>query len=108
LRLSQQNVLVCTPIETYKYFILFVERVCLFAGPRDCIGQALAKLELQVVLATLLARFRFLPGPKLQQELRVAAATGKPPVAALHAMAGVHITMQPEDGEMMLLVQPRC
>ncbi|KAF6250905.1 cytochrome P450 [Scenedesmus sp. NREL 46B-D3] len=77
-------------------------------GPRDCIGQALAKLELQVVLCTLLARFRFLPGPKLQQELELAAATGRPPVAALHALAGVHVTMQPEDGEMLLLVQPRC
>jgi hypothetical protein len=59
------------------------------------------------VLATLLARFKFLPGPKLQQELDTAAATGQPPVAALHALAGVHITMQPEDGQMLLLVQPR-
>jgi hypothetical protein len=29
------------------------------------IGQNLAKLELQVVLATLLSRFRFSPGPEL-------------------------------------------
>lgn len=76
-------------------------------GPRDCIGQSLAKLELQVVLATLLARFRFLPGPKLEQELRVAAATGQPPVVALHALAGVHVTLQPEDGQMLLRIEPR-
>jgi cytochrome P450 len=78
------------------------------AGPRDCIGQNLAKLELQVVLATLLGRFRFGPGPELAQELAVAAATGQPPVAALHALAGVHITLQPLSGRMEFSVTPRA
>jgi cytochrome P450 len=33
------------------------------AGPRDCVGQALAMLELQAVLATLAGRFAWaLPG----------------------------------------------
>ncbi|WIA20759.1 hypothetical protein OEZ85_005126 [Tetradesmus obliquus] len=76
-------------------------------GPRDCIGQALAKLELMAVLATLLGRFEFAPGPKLAQELAAAAATGQPPAAALHGLAGVHVTMQPEDGTMLLRVAPR-
>uniref|UniRef100_A0A7S3QL72 Cytochrome P450 n=2 Tax=Dunaliella tertiolecta TaxID=3047 RepID=A0A7S3QL72_DUNTE len=34
-------------------------------GPRDCVGQALAMLELRVVLATLIGRFRF----RLAQEM---------------------------------------
>jgi Cytochrome P450 len=78
------------------------------AGPRDCIGQALAKLELQVVVSTLVSRMSFTPGPRLEEELRCAAATGQPPITALHALAGVHVTLQPEDGEMLLRVLPRC
>eukprot|EP00878_Enallax_costatus_P038498 GHUV01043771.1.p1 GENE.GHUV01043771.1~~GHUV01043771.1.p1 ORF type:complete len:120 (-),score=41.74 GHUV01043771.1:501-821(-) len=77
------------------------------AGPRDCIGQALAKLELQVVLITLLSRFRVLPGPKLQHELDVAAATGKPVLSAIHALASAFVTLQPADGTMMLRFEPR-
>jgi cytochrome P450 len=84
------------------------EPLTFMAGPRDCIGQNLAKLELQVVLATLLGRFRFGPGPELAQELAVAAATGQPPVAALHALAGVHITLQPLSGRMEFSVTPRA
>lgn len=77
------------------------------AGPRDCIGQALAKLELQVVLATMLSRFRVLPGPQLEKELQTAAALGQPPLIGIHALAGAHITMQPEDGSMILRLEPR-
>eukprot|EP00775_Hariotina_reticulata_P009274 gene9274-9439_t len=78
------------------------------AGPRDCIGQSLAKLELQVVIATLLARFRLAPGDKLQHELQVAAATGQTPVAAIHALAAAYVTLQPADGQMLLKFHPRC
>jgi hypothetical protein len=72
------------------------------------IGQNLAKLELQVVLATLLSRFKFSPGPALQQELAVAAATGRVRVEALHALAGVHVTLQPNSGVLELAVEPRA
>ncbi len=71
------------------------------------IGQNLAKLELQVVLATLLSRFRFSPGPELEQELKLAAATGQPVVTAVHALAGDYITMQPLSGSMVLRIDPR-
>ena len=71
------------------------------------IGQNLAKLELQVVLATLLSRFRFSPGPELEQELKLAAATGQPVVNAVHALAGDYITMRPLSGQMMLRLQAR-
>jgi hypothetical protein len=71
------------------------------------IGQNLAKLELQVVLATLLSRFRFSPGPELERELNVAAATGQPVVQAVHALAGDFITMQPLSGQMNLRLEAR-
>jgi hypothetical protein len=71
------------------------------------IGQNLAKLELQVVLATLLSRFKFSPGPELEQELKLAAATGQPPLSALHALAGAFITLQPMSGHMMLRISSR-
>lgn len=71
------------------------------------IGQNLAKLELQVVLATLLARFKFSPGPELDKELRVAAATGQPAVMGVHALAVDCITMQPASGHMELRIEPR-
>ena len=72
-----------------------------FVPACDCsMGQNLAKLELQVVLAILLSRFRFCPGPELQREVEVAAATGQPPIAAVHALAEVHVTLQPAGGKM--------
>ncbi len=71
------------------------------------IGQNLAKLELQVVLATLLSRFAFSPGPDLQRELDLAAATGQPTVAAVHALAGNYLTMQPLSGHLVLNIRPR-
>jgi hypothetical protein len=67
------------------------------------IGQNLANLELQVVLATMLARFSFSPGPELEQELKLAAAAGQPAVS-VHALAGFFITLQPMSGQMMLRV----
>jgi hypothetical protein len=78
-------------------FSLTHTRVC-------SIGQNLAKLELQVVLATLLSRFRFSPGPELDQELNLAAATGQPPVKAVHALAGAFITLQPLSGHLVLRI----
>lgn len=71
------------------------------------IGQNLAKLELQVVLGTLLSSFKFSPGPDLQKELEVAAATGQTRLTAIHALAGVSVTLQPLSGKMELQVQPR-
>jgi len=71
------------------------------------LGQNLAKLELQVGLATLLSRFRFLPGPCLHRELEIAAASGQPPVAAVYALAEVHVTLQPSGGKMLLIAEPR-
>jgi hypothetical protein len=62
----------------------------------------------QVVTATIVSRFKLLPGDKLQHEMAVAAATGQPPIAALHALAAAHITLQPEDGHLMLKITPRC
>lgn len=72
------------------------------------IGQNLAKLELQVVLATLLSHFHFKPGPDLLKELEVAAATGQPEVTAVHALAGDFITMQPLSGSMRLQISARA
>lgn len=60
-----------------------------------------------MVLATLLSHFTYSPGPELQRELDVAAATGQPRVAALHALAGVHVTLQPQSGSLELRVEPR-
>lgn len=77
-------------------------------GQRDCIGQNLAKLEVQVVLATWLSRFRFSPGPELDRELQVAAATGQPVVAAVHALSGDFITLQPLSGSMDLRLEARA
>lgn len=76
-------------------------------GVRDCIGQNLAKTELAVVLATLLSRFAFSPGPELAEELQVAAATGQPVVNAVHALAGAFITLQPLSGHMYLRIAAR-
>jgi hypothetical protein len=76
--------------------------------PSHSIGQNLAKLELQVVLATWLSRFRFSPGPELERELQVAAATGQPVVAAVHALSGDFITLQPLSGNMDLRLEARA
>jgi hypothetical protein len=67
----------------------------------------IAKLELQVVLATLLSRFRFSPGPELEQELKLATATGQPVLSAVHALAGAFVTLQPLSGHMVLNLEPR-
>lgn len=64
-------------------------------GPRDCIGQSLAKLELQVVLATLVGRFRFQLGPEL--------AGG---FADVTARAAFRVTLFPRGG-MPLRAVPR-
>jgi cytochrome P450 len=71
------------------------------------LGQNLAEVELQVVLAMLLSRFKFRPGPDLQLELEVAAATGKTPITAVYGLAEVHVTLQPAGGKMLLVAEPR-
>eukprot|EP00878_Enallax_costatus_P040792 GHUV01047166.1.p1 GENE.GHUV01047166.1~~GHUV01047166.1.p1 ORF type:complete len:232 (+),score=52.22 GHUV01047166.1:68-697(+) len=76
-------------------------------GPRDCIGQSLARMELQVVLAVLLTRFRFHPGAKLRQELKTAESLGQSAVSAIHACAEVHVTMQPAGSQMLLGIECR-
>lgn len=62
-------------------------------GPRDCVGQSLAMLELQAVVAMLVGRFKF------NCELRGAAE--------LRKRASYHVTLQPEGGKMMLRATPR-
>lgn len=44
------------------------------AGPRDCIGQSLARMELQVVVASLVSRFEFKPGDRLGRAVEAAVA----------------------------------
>lgn len=59
------------------------------------------------MLATLLSRFTFSPGPDLEAELKVVAATGQPAAVAVHNLAGAYITLQPLKGHMMLKVTPK-
>jgi cytochrome P450 len=89
-------------------------------GPRDCVGQSLAKLELQAMIATLAGRFELSPGKNLQQRLAGMAAAaaagskvdggGEGPVAnpavALKECIMYHVTLQPRDG-MVLQFTPR-
>jgi hypothetical protein len=87
---------------------MFCLPLCVCSVLAACsIGQNLAKLELQVVLTTLLSRFRFSPGPELEQELQVAAATGQPVATAVHALAGAYISLQPLSGQMVLRISTR-
>lgn len=65
------------------------------AGPRDCIGQALANLELQAVIATLVGRFRFSPAPG-----------GASSIRELDELTCYHITLFPKGG-MRLMATPR-
>lgn len=63
-------------------------------GPRDCAGLALAYLELQVVVATLVGRFSW-------------AIDGAASASDLHALAGYHVTLQAEGG-LRLRATPRA
>lgn len=84
------------------------EPITFLVGTRDCVGQNLAMVELQVVLATLLARFAFKPGPELARELQVAAATGRLPVSAVHTLSGMFLSLQPLSGHMVLNISHRA
>jgi cytochrome P450 len=113
LRLAQHgclagNVLVNTPTAVFARALnqfLLLPRHCSFpllpsrlaaVGPRDCVGRALAMLELQAVLATLVGRFSFALPPGVEGE----------GVAVLEAMVCYHITLHARNG-MPLLVTPR-
>ena len=89
-------------------------------GPRDCVGQTLARLELQVVVAAMVAGFNWSPGKVLeeginkeemkQQEGEEGGAAGTSLSAAVKALYGTaqyHITLQPRHGEMLLRASPR-
>jgi hypothetical protein len=90
-------------------------------GPRDCVGQTLARLELQVVVASLVARFNWTPGQRLQgyldKELQEQQAGGdgrelggvgsSAAVKALYQTAQYHITLQPGQGELLLQASAR-
>lgn len=67
-------------------------------GSRDCVGRALAMLELQVVLATLVGRFRW--------ELPPGARDGLGSIQPLQERVCYHITLFPGDG-LPLMAVPR-
>ena len=75
-------------------------------GPRDCVGQNLARVEMQVLLAELVGHFLLQPGTKLEKKLG-AAGKGANAADVLKEGAKHHVTMQPEDGEMWLKFSPR-
>jgi hypothetical protein len=102
-------------------------------GPRDCVGQALAKMELQVVVASLVAKFELKPGAALQRAVdqQLAAVSSSKAAAGaaggsgvqgggltieqeraaaavrgIYDMAHYHITFQPKDG-LYLKATPR-
>jgi cytochrome P450 len=92
------------------------------SGPRDCVGQSLAKLEMQSMLATLVGHFELTPGPELQKHLAAAAAAGQDAgddedagvpgsefnaVAVLNELSVYHVTLQSKNG-MALQFVPRC
>uniref|UniRef100_A0A383V6F6 Cytochrome P450 n=1 Tax=Tetradesmus obliquus TaxID=3088 RepID=A0A383V6F6_TETOB len=106
-------------------------------GPRDCVGQSLAKLELQAMIATLAGHFALAPGKALQERLAgiaTAAAADEAagsaavdedadvdgegesagfvsqpnPADALKACIMYHVTLQPRGGNMVLRFTPRC
>lgn len=84
----------------FSQYVLWLWLLC-------SLGQNLAKLELQVVLATFLARFQFIPGPQLSKAAELAAKTGQPPISAVYELAEVHVTLQPAGGKMLLFAAPR-
>ncbi|KAF6256430.1 cytochrome P450 [Scenedesmus sp. NREL 46B-D3] len=88
------------------------------SGPRDCVGQSLAKLELQALLATVAGHFVLSPGQELQRQLAAATAPagsevdqhGEGPVCnpadVLKRCIMYHVTLQPKAG-MVLQFAPR-
>ena len=93
-------------------------------GPRDCVGQSLARLELQVVVASLVAAFKWSPGQILEKMMLVlkekqgregvesagaeqVAAAMPATVQVLYDIAQYHVTLQPKPGMMMLKAAPR-
>jgi cytochrome P450 len=62
-------------------------------GPRDCVGRALADLELQVVVSMLVGRFRWEGDATDADDLKRRAC--------------YHVTLQPRGGSMMLRATPR-
>ena len=99
-------------------------------GPRDCVGQTLARLELQVLVASLVTAFEWSPGhmlgkmlaSKTQQEKaegeddvapaganeQQAFAASVAAVQALYDIGEYHLTLQPQQGMMMLKASPRA
>lgn len=84
-RSFEMNISRAKPVDKVKRFIPFSD------GRRDCIGQALAKMNNATVLATLLSRFHFELAPE---------AGGPEGVAAKEHMA---MTLQPGGGLRMLV-----
>lgn len=64
------------------------------AGPRDCIGQALAKIEMQAVLATLVGKFHFDLAPEVGG------------IEGVKRRLVNHITLSPKGG-MPVRISPR-
>eukprot|EP00879_Flechtneria_rotunda_P019547 GHRR01020534.1.p1 GENE.GHRR01020534.1~~GHRR01020534.1.p1 ORF type:complete len:610 (+),score=222.87 GHRR01020534.1:694-2523(+) len=97
------------------------EGLAFLIGPRDCMGQTLARIELQALIATLVGHFKLEPSQKLAADLATAAAgadgtskanggdsskLGFNPVTVLKQSIMYHITLQPRD-DMKLKLTPR-
>ncbi len=79
-------------------------------GPRDCIGQALARLELQVMLAVLVGRYRLAPALDLLQdgpEYWKDTSADPDSIVPLRRRAVYNITMGTKHG-LPLLLTPRA
>lgn len=72
-------------------------------GPRDCVGQALAKIELNSFLATIVGWFHIAPGKALAAAL---AAGGGDASAVLTGLGVFHTTLQARE-PLVLQLTPR-
>jgi len=79
-------------------------------GPRDCIAQALARVELQAIVATFISRFEVQPAPELLVEAQQGgfwpAGPDPPSMTPLRQRAVYHINLTAKDG-LPLLFKPR-
>lgn len=81
-------------------------------GPRDCIAQALARVELMAIVATLISRFEVQPADSLlvaahQGDLGSCSSADPPSVVPLRQRAVYHINLTAKDG-LPVVFKPRA